>query len=129
MSVRIEYLLLSPTTNPIAIPAHGDLIGTPASINASEPPQTVRPRRRPVRFQNSRHQPHRVWKFRFGRQQARQRAFCQSTVTDFTSSRSTQKLYFANAERWEFVVQQEALELILLKEQIEPLHVFLSSQR
>src|ERR1700684_1313824 len=41
MSVRIEYLLLSPTTNPIAIPAHGDLIGTPASINASEPPQTV----------------------------------------------------------------------------------------
>src|SRR5579859_8225841 len=41
MSVRIEYLLLSPTTNPIAIPAQGDLIGTPASIKASEPPQTV----------------------------------------------------------------------------------------
>src|SRR6266403_4229254 len=41
MSVRIEYLLLSPTTSPIAIPAQGDLIGTPASINASEPPQTV----------------------------------------------------------------------------------------
>src|SRR5450755_2660084 len=42
ISVRIEYFLLSsPTTSPIAIPAHGAFIGTPASINASEPPHTV----------------------------------------------------------------------------------------
>src|SRR5258706_1192625 len=41
MSVRMEYLLLSPTTRPIAIPAQGDLSGTPASIMAREPPQTV----------------------------------------------------------------------------------------
>src|ERR1700719_23700 len=41
MSVKIEYLVLSPTTSPIAIPAQGDLIGTPASISASDPPQTV----------------------------------------------------------------------------------------
>src|ERR1700752_4154576 len=41
MSVRIEYMLLSPTTSPIAIPAQGDFIGTPASISASDPPHTV----------------------------------------------------------------------------------------
>ena len=41
MSVRIEYFPSSPTTSPMAIPAHGAFIGTPASINASEPPHTV----------------------------------------------------------------------------------------
>src|SRR5207245_4019679 len=41
MSVRMEYFPPSPTTRPMAIPAHGDLSGTPASIMAREPPQTV----------------------------------------------------------------------------------------
>src|SRR5271155_2163976 len=41
MSVRFEYFFSSSTTNPIAIPAQGALSGTPASISASEPPQTV----------------------------------------------------------------------------------------
>src|ERR1700732_4008813 len=40
MSVKIAYFSPS-TTKPVAIPAHGDLRGTPASINASEAPQTV----------------------------------------------------------------------------------------
>src|ERR687893_1349044 len=40
MSERIAYLLPS-ITSPIATPATADLIGTPASIIESEPPQTV----------------------------------------------------------------------------------------
>ena len=40
MSVRIATL--SPSLiSPIATPAHGAFIGTPASISASEPPHTV----------------------------------------------------------------------------------------
>src|SRR5205809_210178 len=41
MSVRMEYFPLSPTTRPMAMPAQEDLMGTPASIRASEPPQAV----------------------------------------------------------------------------------------
>src|SRR2546421_12442156 len=41
MSVITAYLPLSPTTNPMAIPAQGDLSGTPASIIARDAPQTV----------------------------------------------------------------------------------------
>src|SRR3979411_288246 len=41
MSVKIEYFLSEATTKPIAIPAQGAFIGTPASISANEPPQTV----------------------------------------------------------------------------------------
>src|SRR4028118_2211963 len=40
MSERIAYLLPS-ITSPIATPATGDLIGTPASIIERLPPQTV----------------------------------------------------------------------------------------
>src|ERR1051325_6789644 len=40
MSVRIAYLLPC-ITRPIATPAAADFIGTPASIKASEPPQTL----------------------------------------------------------------------------------------
>ena len=50
-------------------------------------------------------------------------------MADFTPARSAQELHFANAERREIVVQQEALELILLEEQVQPLHVFLGAQR
>src|SRR5260370_35272181 len=41
MSVRMEYFLSSPTTRPIAIPAQAAFIGTPASMRARDPPQTV----------------------------------------------------------------------------------------
>ena len=40
ISVRTTYLSFSPVIKPIAIPATGDLIGTPASINANEAEQT-----------------------------------------------------------------------------------------
>ncbi len=40
MSVRIANRSPSPTS-PIATPAMGDLMGTPASMRASVPPQTV----------------------------------------------------------------------------------------
>src|SRR3989344_708097 len=41
MSVRILYLSFSPVINPIAMPAAGDLIGTPASIRLSDDAETV----------------------------------------------------------------------------------------
>src|SRR6202007_2214779 len=44
-------------------------------------------------------------------------------------SRPAQKLYFAHAEWRKVVVQHKTLELVLLKEQVQPLHVFLRAQR
>jgi hypothetical protein len=41
MSVRTAYLPFSPVISPIAIPATGAEIGTPPSIIASEPAQTL----------------------------------------------------------------------------------------
>ncbi len=86
-------------------------------------------RRRTVGFQNVGHQAHGVGEIRVGRKEASQRAFGQSAVADFAAARTAQELHFADAERREVVVQQEALELVLLKQQVEPLHVFLGAQR
>ena len=41
MSVNVTYSPSSPVINPTDIPATGDLIGTPASINARVPAQTL----------------------------------------------------------------------------------------
>src|SRR5262249_24196856 len=56
------------------------------------------------------------------------RTFRQRAVTDFAASRSAQELHFADAERRKIVMQQETLELILLEEQVEPLHVFFGAE-
>ncbi len=53
----------------------------------------------------------------------------ECAVTDFAAARAAQELHFADAERREVVVQQEALELVLLEEQIQALHVFLGAER
>src|SRR5262249_13161398 len=74
-------------------------------------------------------QAHGIGEVRFGREQIHERALSQSTVADFAASGPAQEFHFADAERREVVVQHETLELILLEEQIEALHVFLSAQR
>src|SRR5712675_332096 len=86
-------------------------------------------RRRPIRFQNVGNQPHRVRELRLRWQQIQQRTFCKRPVTNFAASRPAQELHFAHAERRKIVVQHEPLELVLLKQQVQPLHVFLRSQR
>ena len=50
-------------------------------------------------------------------------------MADFAASWATQEFHFADAERREVVVQHEAVELILLEEQVEALHVFLGAER
>src|SRR5712675_2435352 len=88
-----------------------------------------RHRRRAIRFQNVGNQPHRVWELRLRWQQIQQRTFCKRAVTNFAASRPAQELHFAHAERRKIVVQHETLELVLLKQQVQPLHVFLRPQR
>ncbi len=86
-------------------------------------------RRRSVRFQNVGNEPHRVRKICIGRQQVHERAFRQRAVTNLPPPRPPQKFHLAYAERREVVVQHEPLERVLLKEQIQPLHVLLRPQR
>src|SRR5437762_12882693 len=49
-------------------------------------------------------------------------------MADFAAARATKEFHFTDAERREVVVQHEALKLVLLEEQVEPLHVFLGAQ-
>jgi len=49
-------------------------------------------------------------------------------VSDFAATGAAQEFDFADAERREVVVQHEALELVLLEEQVEALHVFLGAK-
>src|SRR6266704_4879362 len=51
-----------------------------------------------------------------------------SPVADFAAARAAEKFHFTDAERRKIVVQHEAVELVLLEEQVEALHVFLSAE-
>ena len=104
------------------------MIGTPASISASEPPQTVAIDEDPFDSRMSDTSRMAYGNSVSGGSKLLQRAFCERAVADFTASGAAQELHFADAERREIVVQHEALELILLKEQIESLHVFLGAE-
>ena len=72
--------------NPIAMPATGSLMGTPASIMASVPATDRRHRGRPIGFQNLRHNPQRVWEHILVWDNGLQRPFSQGAVPDFTST-------------------------------------------
>ena len=85
-------------------------------------------RRRTVGFENVGNEAHGVREVRLGRKQVDERSLRESAVADFAATWSTQELYFANAERRKVVVQHEAIELIVLEEQVEPLHVFLGAE-
>src|SRR5207249_174248 len=85
-------------------------------------------RGRAIGFQNVRNETHGVGKIRFGRKQIEERALGKSAVADFAAAGATQEFDFADAEWREVVVQHEALELVLLEEQVEALHVFLGAE-
>src|SRR5580704_789932 len=85
-------------------------------------------RRRTVGFENVGNKAHGVREVRLGRKQVDESALSKSAVADFAASGTTKELHFADAERWEVVVQHEAIELVLLEEQVEALHVFLSAE-
>src|SRR5256885_10729954 len=81
-----------------------------------------------IGFQNVGDEAHGIGEIGFGRKQIEERTLGKRTVADFAATRAAQELYFADAERREVVVQHEALKLVLLEEQVEPLHVFLGAQ-
>src|ERR1700732_60508 len=107
----------SPTTRPMAMPAHGAFSATPASIKASEPPQTVAMDDEPFDSRMS---------------DTNRMAYGKSASggSRLLSARSAnaQQLNRAHAERWKIVVQHEALELVLRKQQVLALHIFLGTQ-
>ncbi len=81
-----------------------------------------------IGFQNVGDEAHSVGKIRFGRKQVHQRALRESAMADFAAARASKEFHFTDAERREVVVQHEAIELVLLEEQVEALHVFLGAQ-
>src|SRR6266851_2708580 len=81
-----------------------------------------------IGFQNVGDKAHGVGKIRFGRKQVHERALGQSAVADFAAARAAKEFHFTDAEWREVVVQHEAVELVLLEEQVEALHVFLGAQ-
>ena len=95
-------------TKPIATPATGALIGTPASIIA-------RSRRRPTPSKRSRSiedvgdDADRVREIGFGRHHRRERALGQSAMADLATAGAAHRLDFADRKRREVVVQHEAL--------------------
>ena len=114
--------------------AHGDtsasrLERTPASISASEPPQTVAIEDDPLDSRMSETRRMAYGKSASGGSRLTSARSRKRAVADFAAARAAQELHFANAERREVVVQHEALELVLLEEQVEPLHVFLGAER
>src|SRR5260370_11972261 len=84
--------------------------------------------RRTIGFQDVGDEAHSIGKISFGWQQVYQRALGKSAVADFAAARATKKFHFTDAERRKIVVQHEAVELVLLEEQVEALHVFLSAE-
>src|SRR5581483_3053068 len=111
MSVRIAYW--SPSfTSPMATPATGDLSGTPASINASEAPQTVAMDDDPLDSRMS---------------ETTRIAYGQGPVPDLAAACTAQKCNFAHREWREVVVQHKAL-LGLAFEYLQALHVIAGAQ-
>jgi hypothetical protein len=81
-----------------------------------------------IGFQNVGDEAHGVGKIRFGGKQVHERALRESPVADLAAARATKEFHFTDAERREVVMQHEAVELVLLEEQVEALHVFLGAE-
>ena len=82
-----------------------------------------------IRFQNVADDAKRVGELFLIRNDRRNRAFRQRTVTDFTTARAAHETDFTDAERREIVVQHEALEVFASFEQLNALFVVLSAER
>src|SRR5579872_1258426 len=85
-------------------------------------------RRGAVGFENVGNEAHGVREVCLGRKQVDERALCESAVADFATAGTAKEFHFADAERREVVVQHEAIELVLLEEQVEALHIFLGAE-
>src|SRR5207247_10641875 len=81
-----------------------------------------RHRRRPVRFQDVRHQPQGVGEFLLGWEDRLQGAFREGAVPDLASAWRAQGPRLADAERREVVMQHEA-PVVLALQRVDPLLV------
>ena len=95
--------------SPIAMPATGALIGTPASIIAIEPPQTDAIDDEPLDSRMSDTMRIGVGELLFAGDDRRERALGQRAVADLAAAGTGEAAGLADRERREVVVQHEAL--------------------
>ena len=110
-SVRVAFELPVDAVlgdQPTLMPATGFLIGTPASINASTPEQTLAMRGRTVRFHDLAAHAHGIREFVDRRDDRIDGAFRQRAMADFAAARAAGPAGFADAERREVVMQNKA---------------------
>ena len=91
------------------MPATGALIGTPASMSASVPPQTEAIDDEPFDSRISRDDADRVRELLVRREHARERALGEGAVADLAPAGAAHRLRLARRERREVVVEHEAL--------------------
>ena len=112
----------------MAMPATGRFSGTPASIIASEPPQTVAIDEEPLLSVMSRQDADRVGKFLHGRQHRVQRAPGELAVAGVAARRGAEAADFTDRVRREVIVDHEARVAEAL-EPVDHLLRFLGAQR
>ena len=110
------------------MPAVGRLIGTPASISASEEPQTVAIDEEPFELGDLRNDADRVGEFRGRRQHGMDRAPGELAMADLASSGRTHAARLADRIGREVIVQQEAL-LVGAFQGVDELLVFAGAER
>ncbi len=110
------------------MPAVGRFNGTPASISASEAPQTEAIDDDPFELGDLRDHAHRVGEFVVRRQHGMDRAPGQFAVADFTPLGAAHASGFADRVGREVVVQQELL-FVGARQRVDVLLVFAGAQR
>ena len=92
------------------MPATGDLMGTPASIERQRAAADARHRRAAVRLEDLADTTRMVYgNLLLVRHHARERALGEGAVADLAPARAAQRLGLAGGERREVVVEHEAL--------------------
>ena len=110
------------------MPAVGRFSGTPASISASDEPQTVAIEDEPFELGDLRHDADRVGEFRRGRQHRMDRAPGELAVPDLAPAGRTHAARLADRIGREVVVEQEAL-LVGAVERVDVLLVLAGAER
>ena len=95
------------------MPATGRLIGTPASMSASVPPQTRGHAGGAVRLEDLGDEPDRVGETRGRRDDRLERALGEHAVADFAAARPADRLALADRVGREVVVEEELLRVLV----------------
>ncbi len=129
MATRVFASVSGPSLmRPIAMPATGDLMGTPASIRLRVPPQTLAIDELPFDSRISLTIADHVRESLLVRDHPRERSLGERAVADFAPARSAQWLRLAGRVRREVVVEHEALPA-LARERVDLLFVARGAER